>query len=146
MRRMDHDPRLALAVRLVMVLMLFLVAAFLLALAFGLHSPGPGDVRTPPAMIAIGGFVFAVAGVALLFHDRPAVGWGAAMVILACASVGGLWVGLFADPADISGGMPLISAEANTRIGRTAFTVGGLLCLLLLAWGLWLGPRRQRRD
>lgn len=40
---MDHDP---LAVRLVMALMLFVVAAFLLALAFWLHSPGPAEVRT----------------------------------------------------------------------------------------------------
>jgi hypothetical protein len=133
-------------VRLVMALMLFVVAAFLLALAFGLHSPGPGEVRTPPVMIGMGVLVFAVAGVALLFHDRPAVGWAAAMVILACAGLAGLWIGLFADPAEIGGGVPFISAEANTRVGRTAFTLGGLLCLVLLAWGVWLGPRRQRRD
>ncbi|MEI2421141.1 hypothetical protein V6O07_12780, partial [Arthrospira platensis SPKY2] len=91
---MDHNPRLALAVRLVMALMLFVVSAFLLALAFGLHSPGPGEVRTPPLMVGIGGLVFGVAGIALLFHDRLAVGWAAAMVILACAGVAGLWVGL----------------------------------------------------
>lgn len=143
---MAHDPRVALAVRGTMAVLLFIVAAFLLALAFGLHSPGPGEVRTPPWIVAVGGLVFAVAGLAVLFPDQPAAGWAAAMLILACAAITGLWIGLFADPAGISGGVPLISSEANARLGRAVFGLGGLLCLALLAWGLWLGPRRQRVD
>jgi hypothetical protein len=143
---MESAPRLARAVRAVMALTLFLLGAFMLGLALGVVSPAEGAVRTPGGLVGIGGLVFLVAGTAVVFQHRPAAGWLAAMFMLACGAAAGLWIGLVADPGEISGGVPFISESANTRLGRAAFALGGLLCLALLAWGLWLGPERQRRD
>lgn len=143
---MAHDPRLALAVRATMAIMLLLAGAFMLGLGSGLLAPSADAVRTPGWLVGIGGVVFLLAGIAILFPHRPAVGWLVAMVMLACAAAAGLWIALFADPADISGGVPLISDAANARLGRLAFGFGGLVSLALLGWGLWLGPSRQRID
>lgn len=129
-----------------MVTMLLLTGAFMLGLASGLVSPSADAVRTPGWLVGIGGVVFLLAGVAIVFQHRPAVGWLAAIVMLGCAAAAGLWIALFADPADISGGVPLISDAANARLGRLVFGFGGLVSLALLAWGLWLGPGRQRID
>jgi hypothetical protein len=129
-----------------MVIMLLLTGAFMLGLASGLVSPRADAVRTPGWLVAIGGVVFLLAGIAIVFQHRPAVGWVVAMVMLACAAAAGLWIALLADPADISGGVPLMSDAANARLGRLAFGFGGLVSLALLAWGLWLGPGRQRID
>lgn len=129
-----------------MIIMLLLTGTFMLGLAGGLVSPGADAVRTPGWLVGIGGVVFLLAGIAIMFQHRPAVGWLVAMVMLACAAAAGLWIALLADPADISGGVPLIPDAANARLGRLAFGFGGLVSLALLAWGLWLGPGRQRID
>lgn len=143
---MDHDPRLARGVRAAMALISILVGAFMLGLATGALAPAADALRTPGWLVGIGGLVFVVAGIAVAFQHRPAAGWLAAMFILACGGAAGLWIGLVADPGEISGGVPLLSERANTALRRAAFALGGLLCLALLAWGLWLGPSRQRRD
>jgi hypothetical protein len=143
---MNYDPRLAWTVRIVMSLMLFALGAFLLGLATGVVAPAEESVNTPGWMVGIGGAVFLVSGVAVLMQHRPAAGWFAAMVILVCGAAAGLYIGLFADPANIEGGVPFVSREANERIGRAVFALGGVVCLALLAWGLWLGPDRQRQE
>lgn len=141
---MSYDLRLARAVRAGMALLAFVVGGFMLGLALGWISPAPDAVRTPGWLVGMGGVVFLVAGLALLFQSSPVAGWLAAMVILACGAAAGLWIGLMADPAEIRGGLPLLSQGANARLGRAAFAFGGLTCVALLAWGLWLGPHRQR--
>jgi len=143
---MERDPRLVLAVRAVMALLLFGLGALLLGLAIGVVAPTDSAARGPAWMTGIGGAVFLVSGFAVLFRHRPAAGWFAAMVMLACGAAMGLYLGLLADPASIAGGVPFISPEANARIGRVAFGLGGVACIALLCWGLWLGPRRQRAD
>lgn len=143
---MNYDPRLAWTVRIVMSLMLFALGGLLLGLAVGVVAPAADAVNTPGWMVGIGGAVFLVSGVAVLLQHRPAAGWFAAMVILACGAAAGLYVGVLADPANLEGGVPFVSREANERIGRTVFALGGLVCLALLAWGLWLGPHRQRPE
>ncbi len=143
---MDYDPRLARTVRIVMSLMLFALGAFLLGLATGVVAPAADAVNAPGWRVGIGGAVFLVSGVAVLLQHRPAAGWFAAMVILTCGAAAGLYIGLFGDPANIEGGVPLLSRDLNERIGRAVFALSGLVCLALLAWGLWLGPNRQRRG
>lgn len=143
---MDHNPHLALAVRGTMAVLLLAVAVFMLALAFDLYTPESGQLRAPKWIVGISGLMFAGGGMAVLFPDNQVLGWAIAMLILACATATSLWVGLFANPDGISGGLPLLSQATNTRIGRVAFTVSGILCLALLLWGLKLGPHRQRRD
>lgn len=143
---MEYDPRLAWTVRIGMSLMLFALGVFLLGLATGVVAPAADAVNTPGWMVGVGGAVFLVSGVAVLMQHRPAAGWFAAMVILACGAAAGLYIGLFADPANIEGGVPFVSREANERIGRTVFALSGTVCLALLGWGLWLGPDGRRRQ
>lgn len=143
---MDYDPRLARWVRAGMALMLFALGLFLLGLATGVVPPAADAVNTPGWMVGVGGAVFLVSGFAVMFQHRPAAGWFAAMVILACGAAAGLYVGVLADPANLQGGVPFVSREANERIGRFVFAFGGVICLALLAWGLWLGPHRQGAD
>ena len=133
-------------VRIFMALLMFVAAGLLIGLAVGAYTPVAGALRAPAWLVAIGGLVFAGGGLAVLFPHHPAVGWSVAMVILASLGIIALWVGLAATPEEISGGLPLLSREANVRLGRAVFTVSGLLCLALLGWGLWLGPGRQRRE
>jgi len=41
--------------------------------------------------------------------------------------ISALWVAFYAD--EISGGLPLLSIETNTVLGRIVFTAGGILCI-----------------
>lgn len=143
---MQHSSRLEFAVRGGLALVMVLVGAFLVALGFGWYTPEAGQLRAPP-WIAIGsGAVFAGAGLAVLFPKNATLGWVIAMLILACTGSAALWIGVFADAKDISGGIPLIPQAINTLIGRVVFTLSGILCLVVLVWGLRLGPKRQRED
>ena len=143
---MQHSSRLEFAMRGGFALVMLLVGAFLVALGFGWYSPEAGQLRSPP-WIAIGsGVVFAGAGLAVLFPKKTTLGWAIAMLILACTGGAALWIGLFADAQDISGGIPFIPQAINTLVGRAVFTLSGLLCLVVLVWGLRLGAKRRRED
>ena len=143
---MNYDPRLAWTVRILMSLVLCTLGAYLLGLAVGVVAPAAEAAARPGWMVGLGGAVFLVSGVAVLLQHRPAAGWFAAMVFLACGAAAGLYIGLFADPASIEGGIPFLSRDANERVGRTIFALGGVIYLALLAWGLWRGPRRPQRP
>lgn len=143
---MEHDPRLELAVRGTMAVLLVGVGGFLVALALGLHPAGGDALRAPAWMVGAAGVILAAAGAVIVFPNQRVAGWVVAMLFLAGSGCMGLWVGLWADPSGTSGGLPLISDQTNTRIGRVVFTVGGLVCLVLLVLGLRLGPHKQKED
>jgi hypothetical protein len=143
---MEHDRRVEVAVRGAMAVLLVSVGGFLLALALGLHPAGGDALRAPAWVVGAAGVTLAAAGAVILFPNERVAGWAVAMLFLAGSGCAALWVGLWADPSGISGGLPLISDQANTRIGRVVFTLGGVGCLALLVVGLRLGPQRQRED
>lgn len=41
---------------------------------------------------------------------------------------------------------PRLAWTVRIFMSLTLFALGGTTCLALLAWGLWLGPNRQRRQ
>lgn len=141
---MPDSSRLEFAVRGGLALVMLLVGAFLVALGFGWYAPETGQLRSPPWIAVSSGIVFAGAGLGVMFPKSATLGWAIGMLILACTGGAALWIGVFADARDISGGIPLIPQALNTLIGRAVFTLSGILCLLVLVWGLRLGPRRQR--
>ena len=143
---MQHSSRLEFAMRGGLALVMLLVGAFLIALGFGWDSPGAGQLRAPPWIAVTSGLVFAGAGLAVLFPKNATLGWMIAMLILACMGVTALWIGVFAEAKDISGGIPVIPQAINTLIGRVVFTLSGILCLVVLVWAVRLGPKRQREN
>jgi len=143
---MQHSSRLEFAFRGGLALVMLLVGAFLVALGFGWYSPEGGQLRAPPWMAISSGLVFAGAGLGVLFPKSPTLGWVIAILFLACAGGAALWIGVFAEAKDISGGIPILPQALNTLIGRAIFTLSGILCLVVLVWALRLGPKRQRED
>lgn len=143
---MQHSSRLEFAVRGGLALVMLLVGAFLVALGSGWSSPEAGQLRAPPWIAISSGLVFAGAGLAVLFPKNTTLGWVVAMLILACMGGMALWIGVFAEAEDIIGGIPMLPRPINTLIGRVVFTLSGILCLVVLVWGLRLGPKRQRED
>ena len=145
---MDHDPKLELVVRLLMGGAVLLVGGFLIALSLGFEPAGEGELHVPDWVAGLAGLMMAGGGVAVMFPNKRVLGWALAMMILAGFGVIGLWVGLVSNPAEIAGGIPLVSQEANQRVGQVLFTLGGVFCLALLGYGLWVGPTgtRQKQD
>ena len=140
LENLDHDPRVEWAVRLAMGVTFMLVGVFLVALALGYEPRSGGQLQVPPWVGATAGVLMMGGGLAVLLPKRRSIGWLIAMVILAGSGAISIWVGVFGDPAEISGGLPLLAERTNQTIGRVAFTLGGLTCLAILAYGLWLGP------
>ncbi|TVS08551.1 MAG: hypothetical protein EA417_22560 [Gammaproteobacteria bacterium] len=146
LENLDQDPRVEWAVRLAMGVTLMLVGMFLVALALGYQPRSGGQLQVPPWVGAIAGVLLMGGGVAVLLPKRRSIGWLIAMVILAGSGAISLWIGLFGDPAEISGGLPLLPESTNQTIGRVMFTLGGIICLAILAYGLWLGPGGRGRK
>ena len=146
LENLDQDPRVQWAVRLAMGVPIMLVGVFLVALAFGYQPSSGGQLDVPPWVGAVAGVLMIGGGVAVLMPKQKAVGWFIAMVILAGSGSISVWIGVLGDPTKISGGLPLLPESTNQSIGRVMFTLGGMACLAILAYGLWLGPSGRGRK
>lgn len=106
------------------------VGLAIVAVATGIIPSDPAKFHAPKWIVGLCGFAFAAAGFKLVTINRPAVSRWVGPVLVACFGVIGLWVGLFGEASQFSGGIPLVSAETNVSVAR--WTFGGIGAVLLM--------------
>ncbi|MEL6614806.1 MAG: hypothetical protein AAFQ43_03660 [Bacteroidota bacterium] len=130
MRRSDSAPP-ALGV-------LFLIAGgAIVGVAFGLVPVDPASVNAPPWVLAACGLVFVLGGVLVLAQRWPRIQSAAGGTLVLVMGLVGAWVAAAGDAEHFSGGLPLVSPEANVAMARVLFGLGAALCFALFGWGLW---------
>ena len=109
---------------------------FPLLAAFGVIPTNPDDVHAPMWVVALCGMVFVIGGCMMLVGRRSRLNNLLAGVICLTFAAVGVWVSLFAPPEGFSGGVPLLSEEANIRLARWVFGCGALVCLGMFCFAL----------
>lgn len=110
------------------------VGLVIVAVATGVIPSDPSRFNAPKWLVGLIGGMFSVAGVKLITYSRPAISRWTTPLIVAGFAVVGLWVGLFGEAANFSGGIGFLSPEANVVLARTFFAgFGGLLLIIVTA-------------
>ena len=125
-----------------MALVCIAVGAFPIALATGVLTPEPGQLKAPEWVVGACGGVFVLAGIMMLASPYPRVtSFLAGLFCLAFAAVA-VWVAGFAPTENFSGGLPLLPHGVNVAIGRGLIGFGALICGAM-AWGAFRKAMRS---
>jgi hypothetical protein len=124
------------------------IGAGLVALAVGIGSAAaiylhPEGLRAPAWVAYAAVSTFTLAGAALIagaFGARRVVPWLGALIICGLL-VPGLWIALGAGGRDCSFSVGALSGSASEIACRAAFGIGALLCLVFLAFLVFLKRR-----
>lgn len=122
--------------QLAIALFCVIAGGLLILVALGVISTSPSERYAPEFIIALSGSAFIIAGCMILvgrqsrFNDLLA----AALCLLFGAT--GAWVAVFSPSEGFSGGLPLISSEANVKLARWVFGLGSLVCFAISGWAL----------
>ena len=120
----------------------FAAALLLLGVAIGVVPDSDTDATSPPWILSIVALVLFVLGCMVLFgHNKRVNDVLAGIVCLGFAAVGA-WVSLVAPPEGISGGIPFLSRETNTALGRGVFGLGAIMSLMVAVYAFRRGLRR----
>lgn len=112
-------------------------------IAFGVVSVQESQVHTPMWVLGLCGVVFVCAGCAMLLSERSRFNALLGGLICLCFAAVGVWVAVFSPADGFSGGIPLLSDEANVTLARWVFGCGAVLCLVLFGYAV---VRILRRD
>ena len=119
-----------------MALLCMALGGMLLLVAGGFFIDNPDQQNAPDFVIAMCGSAFIVAGCMILVGRRSLFNDLLAAILCLLFGATGAWVALFSPSDGFSGGLPLISSEANIRLARWVFGLGSLVCFALAAWAL----------
>ena len=127
-----------------MAIALFCVVSggLLILVALGVISTSPGQRHAPDFVIAIAGAAFVIAGCMVLVGRQSRFNDLLAAILCLLFGATGAWVAIYSPSEGFSGGIPLISNEANVRLARWVFGVGSLVCFAISAWAF----KRYRRK
>jgi len=114
----------------------------ILLVGLGAIEVDPASVHAPMWVIGVAGMTFIGGGAAVLFEGHRLLANLGGLTVIASLMTVAFWVAFNAPAEQIQGGIPLLSAETNGRIGKLLFGFGGFLCLALLVYGL----RRLGQD
>ena len=114
----------------------------LILVALGVISTSPGQRHAPDFVIAIAGAAFVIAGCMVLVGRQSRFNDLLAAILCLLFGATGAWVAIYSPSEGFSGGIPLISNEANVRLARWVFGVGSLVCFAISAWAF----KRYRRK
>jgi len=114
-------------------LMVFLGLYPLLASA-GVLPLNPQDVHAPRWVLALCGFIFLLGGLMMLLGHRARVNDALAALFCYSAAAVGVWVALFGDASQMSGGIPFLPREANVVLGRAVFGFGAVISLAVAVY------------
>lgn len=127
---MQDSPRSHLAI----ALFCMAVGGMLILVACGFFIDNPDQRDAPDFVIAMCGSAFIIAGGMVLVGRRSRVNDLFAAILCLLFGATGVWVALFSPSDGFSGGLPLISNEANIRLARWVFGLGSLVCFAMAAW------------
>jgi hypothetical protein len=106
----------------------------LILVALGVISTSPGQRHAPDSIIAMTGAAFLIAGCMVLIGRQSRFNDLFAAILCLLFGATGAWVAIYASSEGFSGGIPLISNEANVRLARWMFGLGSLVCLAISGW------------
>ena len=112
------------------------LGGFLILVACGLIEDDPSKRHAPDLIIALCGSVFLIAGIMILVGHHSRVNDLLAAILCMTFGIIGAWVAIYGASEGFSGGLPLLSDEANTSLARGAFGLGSLLCFAISGWAL----------
>jgi len=128
-----------------------LAGIFPIAAATGLIQVDPDSMHAPRWVIASAGGLFLLAGAAILSRRHPFLPSLILPLLLTLFAAVFGWVGLGPGEREFDGGLPFVSGDFNTRLGRGLFGSFGILIGLvaLYAWLLfyrqWLAQHPYRK-
>jgi len=112
------------------------LGGFLILVACGLIEDDPSKRHAPDLIIALCGSVFLIAGIMILVGHHSRVNDLLAAILCMAFGIIGAWVAIYGASEGFSGGLPLLSDEANTSLARGVFGLGSLLCFAISGWAL----------
>ena len=119
---------------LILALLCLALGGFLVLVACGLIEDDPTKRHAPDLIIALSGSVFIIAGIMMLVGRQSRVNDLLAAILCTTFGIIGAWVAIYGTSEGFSGGIPLISDEANIRLARGVFGLGSLLCFAISGW------------
>jgi len=119
---------------LTVALLCVALGGFLVLVACGLIDDDPAKRHAPDLIIALCGSVFIIAGIMILVGQHSRVNDLLAAILCITFGIIGAWVAIYGASEGFSGGVPLLSDEANTRLARGVFGLGSLLCFAISGW------------
>ena len=106
----------------------------LILVALGVIATSPGQRHAPDFIIAFSGLAFVIAGCMVLVGRQSRFNDLLAAVLCLLFGATGAWVAVYGPSEGFSGGIPLLSNEANVRLARWVFGLGSLVCFAISGW------------
>lgn len=120
--------------RLAYGLLLIVVGALPLSVAFGVLPVDEADVHAPMWVVAVSGIAILIAGCMIILGNHSWANDLLAGVLCLLFGVIGVWVALFSSSEGFSGGIPLLSNAANVTLARWVFGGGALISFSISAY------------
>jgi divalent metal cation (Fe/Co/Zn/Cd) transporter len=115
-------------------LLLIVVGALPLSVAFGVLPVDEADVHAPMWVVAVSGIAILIAGCMIILGNHSWANDLLAGVLCLLFGVIGVWVALFSSSEGFSGGIPLLSNAANVTLARWVFGGGALISFSISAY------------
>ena len=94
------------------------------------------SINAPLWVIRLCGFIFISAGIMIYLGEKnPYNHIFAAIIVFGMAAIG-LWVSIFGDAKDFSGGLPLLGDETNVLLARLIFGSMAIMCIAIGIYAL----------
>jgi hypothetical protein len=119
-----------------------LLGALPIGVASGLFAGADTGLNAPRWVLGLTGFVFVIGGCMILGQPGGRRNAYLAAAMLGCFAAIAAWIALFGNAEHFTGGIPLVSAEANTTLARWLFGGGALVTALLSVFAV----RRASND
>ena len=129
--------------RLVYGLGCIMLGCYPLALSLGFLPVDEAALNAPLWVVAGAGFVFVIAGFKILLAKHSRANDLLAGALLFLFGIMGAWVSLFGSSEGFSGGLPIVSSEANVLLGRWIFGLGSLVSFALSVYAFRRAIRKS---
>lgn len=117
-----------------------------MSVALGWISVPATSLHAPMWVLALCGGIFVVAGIMMVLGNRSTLNDLLAGIICLLFGIVGAWIALLGPAEGISGGLPFLSAAANSTLGRWVFGLGALLCFAIAAYAFRLAFQSSRNS
>lgn len=115
-----------------------------IALGLGYLPVDEAELTAPLWVIAAAGLAFVIGGLIILFAGHSRANDLFAGMLLLLFGILGVWVCLFSSDEGFSGGLPFLSQELNSVIGRSLIGLGALISFALCGYALRRAASRSK--
>lgn len=115
-----------------------------ISVALGWVPVAATSLHAPMWILALCGGIFLIAGIMIVLGNPSRANDLLAGVICLLFGIVGAWIALLGPAEGFSGGLPVLSAAANTTLGRWVFGIGALMCFAIGAYAFRLAFQSSR--